>query len=200
MLPDNLEITFEFVESFETLFNGTLPLKSLIVQQSFGNFIHFGNLIFQETESGSIYKAKQMSCEDRYLIKESKRRKTENRLNSSGAVQKRPNLSNQVINTASTVVATQPIEVLHQKKDVTSLICTVFNPATNKKTFQCSFCLYNSGIQIGNMKRHIEQKHLPQSVVFKCLKCDGSFKNKETLKNHYKKVHLLLDLEIKDLM
>ena len=78
------------------------------------------------------------------------------------------------------------------KRDVTSLINTITKPESLEKSFQCSFCMYQS-IRIGDVKRHIELKHLPSSVVFKCQTCGKDFKLKPDLKRHYMKVHNLAE-------
>ena len=74
------------------------------------------------------------------------------------------------------------------KRDVTSLINTIIKPDSKEKAFQCSFCMYQSAL-IQNVKRHIELKHLPSSVVFKCQTCGKDFKMKADLKKHYIKIH-----------
>ena len=78
------------------------------------------------------------------------------------------------------------------KADVSSLINTLIKPGSNEKLFQCSFCTYQS-IRSGDVKRHIEMKHLPPSVLFSCLNCSRTFKAKSDLKKHYIKVHGLLE-------
>ena len=81
---------------------------------------------------------------------------------------------------------------LQSKADVSSLINTLIKPGSNEKLFQCSFCTYQS-IRSGDVKRHIELKHLPSGILFSCLTCGKTSKTKSNLKKHYMSVHNLLE-------
>ena len=83
-----------------------------------------------------------------------------------------------------------PVAPLGGKRDVTSLINTIIKPGSNEKAFQCSFCMYQSN-RVSNVTRHLEYKHLPSSVIFKCQTCGKDFKLKTDLKRHYIKNHAL---------
>ena len=75
-----------------------------------------------------------------------------------------------------------------QKVDANLLIHTLTKPNSNKKMYQCSFCAFQATVK-SRAKRHIELKHLPSSVVFKCQTCSKDFKMKAHLKKHYIKIH-----------
>ena len=78
--------------------------------------------------------------------------------------------------------------VIQAKVDVSSLVNTVIRNDGQEKTFQCSFCTYNS-TYISAVKRHIEIKHMPSKVLFPCQTCEKTFKMKQDLKRHYVNVH-----------
>ena len=87
-----------------------------------------------------------------------------------------------VQNTPAVVANTSP------KIDVTSMMKVVQSMGSKDKTYQCSFC--GSGTTLlSSMKRHIESKHLPSTVVFNCRSCSYSSKYKHDLKKHYMKTH-----------
>ena len=63
---------------------------------------------------------------------------------------------------------------------------------TKKKTYCCVVCKYES-VHSTTIKRHVETKHMPQTVTLNCLQCPKSFKLKQVLKKHYMDVHGLLE-------
>ena len=63
---------------------------------------------------------------------------------------------------------------------------------SEKKTFCCVVCRYESGSS-GNIKRHVQMKHMPKTVALNCLQCPSSFSLRQTLKRHYMQVHELLE-------
>ena len=69
---------------------------------------------------------------------------------------------------------------------------------TKKKSF-CIVCKYETPHQ-GTMKRHVEAKHLPQTISLNCLQCEKTFNLKQTLKTHYMKVHGLLEAAAKAML
>ena len=74
------------------------------------------------------------------------------------------------------------------KIDVSSMMKIVQSVGSNDKTYQCAYCGSES-THMSSMKRHIESKHLPSTVVFNCRSCSYSSKYKHDLKKHYMKVH-----------
>ena len=76
----------------------------------------------------------------------------------------------------------------NSKVDVSSMMKVVQSMDSNDKTYQCSFCGSQTSL-LSSMKRHIECKHLPSTVVFNCRSCAYSSKYKHDLKKHYIKVH-----------
>ena len=86
-----------------------------------------------------------------------------------------------------------------QKVDVSGLMRTLVDARSNDKLFQCSFCSYEARVS-SSVKRHIELKHLPQSITLNCLHCSATFKLKQGLKVHYMKIHGLLEPAAKAMM
>ena len=59
---------------------------------------------------------------------------------------------------------------------------------TKKKTYYCVVCKYET-IHSTTIKRHVETKHMPQTISYNCLQCTKSFNLKQNLKSHYLKHH-----------
>ena len=76
--------------------------------------------------------------------------------------------------------------------DVSSLRRVLVDEQTREKIYQCTFCNYETKFSI-TIKRHIEMKHLPQTISYNCLQCSATFKAKQSLKGHYMRVHGLLE-------
>ena len=85
------------------------------------------------------------------------------------------------------------------KPDISGLVRTFQDVKTKQKFHQCTFCNYQSP-HSSTMKRHVELKHLPQTISYNCLQCSSTFRQKSNLKIHYKGVHGLLDPAAKAMM
>ena len=81
-------------------------------------------------------------------------------------------------------------DLLTTKANPEALINITQNLTTGDKSFQCSMCGYVSN-QKGTVKRHIDLKHLPKTVVFKCQLCEYTASLRFYLKNHYTGKHAL---------
>ena len=89
--------------------------------------------------------------------------------------------------------------VIQAKVDVSSLVNTVIRNDGQEKTFQCSFCTYNS-TYISAVKRHIEIKHMPSKALFPCQTCEKTFKLRQGLKRHYLDVHKMSEIATRALI
>ena len=101
------------------------------------------------------------------------------------------------------MVTTSPIVVKSStgsatKIDISSMMTIMQNMSTNEKVYKCSFCGEEIKAQ-GNMRRHIETKHLP-SPDFKCLNCDYNSKQKPNLKRHYMAKHGMLEPAVQGML
>ena len=74
------------------------------------------------------------------------------------------------------------------KVDVSSMMSIVHSMATNERSYKCSFCNFET-THLTSMTRHIQIKHLPNTVMFKCRQCEFDTKFKHNLKSHYMKTH-----------
>ena len=96
-----------------------------------------------------------------------------------------------------TVVADQVL--LSPNVSASDMIKTMQDSETRKKMFYCICCTYESSHH-GTMKRHVEAKHLPQSVTFNCLQCPKTFSVKSGLKRHYMNFHGLFEAAAKTML
>ena len=67
------------------------------------------------------------------------------------------------------------------KPEVSGLIRTIKDCVNQKKLFRCTFCNYQTP-HSSTVKRHVEMKHLPQTVTLNCLQCTATFRQKQHLK------------------
>ena len=80
--------------------------------------------------------------------------------------------------------------VISTKVSPEALVNVTQNLTTGEKNFQCSLCGYVSN-QKSAVKRHIELKHLPKTVVFNCQLCEYTASLRFHLKSHYTGKHNL---------
>ena len=90
-------------------------------------------------------------------------------------------------------------DLLTTKTDPESLVNITQNLTTGQKSFQCGLCGHTAS-QKGNLKRHIEEKHLPKSTVFKCTICGSIANRKYNLKSHYVTKHSMTDYQAKAML
>ena len=76
------------------------------------------------------------------------------------------------------------------KPSAEALISITQNLTTGEKSYQCTICGQTSSAK-GNVKRHIELKHLPKTTVLKCQLCEYTANLKFSLKSHYTGKHSL---------
>ena len=70
---------------------------------------------------------------------------------------------------------------------------------TKKKTYCCIVCKYET-VHSTTIKRHVEMKHMPQTVSLNCLQCTKTFNLRQHLKTHYMKTHGLVDQAAKAML
>ena len=75
-----------------------------------------------------------------------------------------------------------------QKIDVSSMLTVMQDANSDERSYKCSFC-GSECTHLTSMRRHIETKHLPNSVSYSCLTCDYISKHKFVLKKHYMAKH-----------
>ena len=80
--------------------------------------------------------------------------------------------------------------VISTKVSPEALVNVTQNLTTGENNFQCSLCGYVSN-QKSAVKRHIELKHLPKTVVFNCQLCEYTASLRFHLKSHYTGKHNL---------
>ena len=86
----------------------------------------------------------------------------------------------------------QPMSIISPPLCANDMIKTMQDFESKKKMYYCVVCKYETPHQ-GTIKRHVETKHMPQTVTLNCLQCPKSFKLKQVLKKHYMDVHGLLE-------
>ena len=73
--------------------------------------------------------------------------------------------------------------------NIDSFISINQNLTTGEKVFQCNSCGLSTPLRT-SIKRHVENKHMTSSKVFRCRTCnDVTFNVKSNLKRHYMTKH-----------
>ena len=105
-------------------------------------------------------------------------------------------LSKKPIPKNKTMTGTSPVSaenMLSLADNPAAFINVSQNMISGQKSFNCAVCGQTASLD-SSIKRHIKEKHMPSSVIFKCQFCEHSCNRKSDLKKHYlRKRHSLTE-------